>query len=151
MLLLVLTACTPLSQSIEDKRSRSQWLDDARAGDPEAQYQLARSYCCGIGPLYSTRKALRWYCESAKQGYTPAQVALADLYSDNEQDRQHDYLGKPPVDFVKAYMWYTVAAARGNPDAAQRRHELGNMMNPDIVLVSKQHAARWKQVDCLKE
>lgn len=140
-------ACAPTSKEVQDQRARSRWQDAAKTGDPEAQYHLARAYCCGVGPEYSTVMATKWYCESAKRGYIPAQMALADLYSDNVSVSSN-YLGKPPADFVNAYLWYTVAASLGNPRAFTRRHELGNMMDPADITTAKQLATRWRQVDC---
>ena len=144
---MIIGACAPTSQEVQDQRARSRWQQAAEAGDPEAQYRLARAYCCGVGPHYSTGEAIRWYCESAKRGYLPAQTALADLYSDN-MTSSTNYLGKPPADFVSAYLWYTVAASLGDERAYRRRHELDNMMNPADITAAKRLATRWQQIDC---
>jgi TPR repeat protein len=149
-LTVIVGACAPTSQEVQDQRARSRWQDAAQAGDPEAQYKLARAYCCGVGPEYSTAMAIKWYCESAKRGHIPAQMALADLYSDNVS-ASTNYLGKPPADFVNAYLWYTVAASLGNPRAFTRRHELGNMMDPADITAAKRLATRWQQFDCARK
>jgi TPR repeat protein len=141
------SACVSTSQEEKDEQARSRWQDAANAGDPEAQYRLGRAYCCGIGPKYSTSKAIKWYCKSAKRGYLPAQLALADLYSDYGATPT-GYLGKPAADFVNAYLWYTVAASKGDQHAFERRHDLGNMMDPADISAAKQLATRWRQVDC---
>ena len=147
VLSMMVAACAPADQEVQDQRARARWQSAAEAGDREAQFQLAEAYCCGIGPDYSTDQALKWYCESARRGYVPAQMALADLYSDN-LGSSRDRLWGPPADFVNAYLWYTVAASLGNERAYERRHELGNMMKLKDINAAKQLATRWQQIDC---
>lgn len=146
-LAMSVTGCAPLSQNLRDKKERDQYMQAARDGDPAAQYKVARTYCCGLGPFYNTRRAIDWFCRAARQGYVPAQLALANMYSDNLDD-DPESLPKPPVDFVSAYMWYTVAAAQGNPTATLRRAELDNMMAAQDINTAKENATRWRQYEC---
>jgi uncharacterized protein len=52
----------------------------ARAGIPEAEYRVARSYLEGAGVPPSRAEATRWLKRAAAQGSVEAQVLLAVLY-----------------------------------------------------------------------
>jgi len=148
-LAVLATACAAPTQPERDQHLRDKWLSRAQAGNAKAQYYVARSYCCGSGPTYDIQQALQWYCRAARQGFLPAQVELGDLYSGNyPPDRRPDVTALTTPDFLKAYLWYTAAAAQGDDAAFRRRQELGNMMNPRDVVQAKQSAARWEQQDC---
>ena len=70
-----------------DATRRAMLKHDVRPIDPVEQYKLGNTYCCkGGGPLndlsiYDNNNATYWYCKSARQGYAPAQLQLARLYS----------------------------------------------------------------------
>ncbi len=101
---------TPLSDA--NKRTL-QYRDRARAGDPVAQYNLARTltYAAGHGAPQDWVEAARWCQQAALQGLVPAMVNLAVLYEKGEG------LGRSLPD---AYAWYR-AAARGGDGAAEKR------------------------------
>ncbi|MBI9073830.1 MAG: SEL1-like repeat protein [Desulfatibacillum sp.] len=52
-------------------------LDKARAGDPEAQLQLARMYLQGDGVEKDGQKALEWATKAGEAGHIPAQILLS--------------------------------------------------------------------------
>ena len=110
-------------------------------GDARAQYRVGETYA-------NTKQAQKWYCLSALQGYVPAQAALGDLYSGNRKISDQSQNAKPKLNFIAAYMWYTVAAASGHDEAFNRRQTLGNMMAPNDVVAAKKNAARWTQQRC---
>lgn len=145
--LAAMAACAPASPQVTKQRERARLIGAAEAGEAAAQYQLAQSFCCGPAPVYDTAHAVYWYCRAAKQGFVPAQTALADVLSDN-QSRHGDYLGKPPVDFIGAYVWYSVAAGHGDEEAARRRSELNNMMHPGDVKAAQEQAVHWRDTAC---
>jgi hypothetical protein len=55
------------------------YLQAARRGSDEAQYDVARAYEKGDGVARSTARALRWYRRAAAAGNKPARAALRDL------------------------------------------------------------------------
>lgn len=56
------------------------------AGDPVAMYHLAEMYYDGEGVEYNEREAVKWWQQSAKRNYQPAQEYLEDLgYDDLEE------------------------------------------------------------------
>ncbi len=52
----------------------------ARAGDPVAQYEVARMYFEGIGVEQDTAEALKWATKAAEQGEPYAQFTLGLMY-----------------------------------------------------------------------
>ena len=46
-----------------------------------------------------------------------------------------------PVDLISAHMWFNLAAAKGNAEAARLRREIANQMS-DAEVASAQRAAR---------
>jgi len=55
------------------------WVDQAQAGNPRAQYNLARMYLWGmpnLGISQSDTKAYEWFKKAADQGYAPAEYEV---------------------------------------------------------------------------
>jgi hypothetical protein len=76
----------------------------AVAGDPSAQYFLARAYYNGGMPS----EALKWFLKSATNGYSCSQFFLGRMCADGE------YLTQ---DISTARMWMTAAAESGRVEA----------------------------------
>lgn len=87
----------------------------AEQGHPQAQYNLG-VYYYGLGNEDGYRKAEKWFLGAASQGDSSSQYALGRLYS-----APHDGVR---LDRVRAYAWYSLAAANGHPDAATAAAEL---------------------------
>ena len=127
-------------QGYDATKRKSIKVTDASPNDPVAQYKLGNTYCCkGGGPLndlsiYDNNKATYWYCKSARQGYGPAQLQLARLYSGHAIRGIHVVLrasalvGDAETDFSSALMWASLAAdnkGEGDADdAAELRKEI---------------------------
>ncbi|MGZ5007465.1 MAG: tetratricopeptide repeat protein [Methylobacter sp.] len=54
----------------------AQWRKEAKAGDPDAQYNLAYIYENGLGVPKDEAKALELYQQAADQGHSAAQSNL---------------------------------------------------------------------------
>ncbi|HYD17035.1 MAG TPA: hypothetical protein VEF76_00985 [Patescibacteria group bacterium] len=61
-----------------DNSNRIALEQQAKAGDPVAQFNFGESFCCGDSGFYDTAEAERWWCRSAAQGYAPAQQRVAE-------------------------------------------------------------------------
>lgn len=77
----------------------------ARLGDPQAQFELAIHY----QQAQQSDQAYFWLLQSSERGYKPAMMPLADTYLHG--------LGTA-VDVTQALVWYTKAATLGDTDAA---------------------------------
>jgi hypothetical protein len=138
---LLLDGCyTPLIEGAQqgyDVIRRDSLQAETASGDPVAEYKLGDTYCChGGGPMdkvsvYDNPKATYWYCKSARQGYGPAQLRLAQVYSGHPIHGLHVALrASALVDTVEtdlgvALMWARVAATHGGGgDAVELRDEI---------------------------
>ena len=164
---LLLNGCyTPIiegaQQGYDAVKRKEIKTDDASPNDPVEQYKLGNTYCCkGGGPLndlsiYDNNKATYWYCKAARQGYGPAQLQLARLYSGHAIRGIHIVLrasalvGDAETDFSSALMWAGLAAdnkGEGDADdAAELRKEiLGKVTDEEharaIMLLKNWHTA----------
>ena len=82
----------------------------ARSGNAEAEELIGVMYAMGLGVEQDDQRAFEWYLRSAMKGHAGAQSGVGWYY---EVGR-----GLPSVDLVRAYMWYTLSAIGGDPDAA---------------------------------
>jgi len=68
---------------------------------------------------------VKWYRKAADQGYAAAQSNLGGMYYDGNGVLQ---------EIVAAHMWFNIAAANGNKDAAKNRDiAAGKLSSADIV------------------
>lgn len=126
LLCVLLTACVaPVAMLTQDVAERQLWEKRAVKGDPEAQYQLGRTICCGYGAFYDSAKALSWWCLAARVGHRDAQFEIGKLY-DNVYGLEEDSV---PVDPVMAYVWYDMASRNGHEKAEYHRQALRRKMS----------------------
>ncbi len=84
-------------------------------------------------------------CLSANQGQAVAQSSVGDRYRrvGVVSDRY-----PPPSDFAsayrRAYMWYSLAAANGDPYGAERKNSLAEEMTPEQIAKAKRLVAGWQ-------
>jgi TPR repeat protein len=137
---LVLDGCyTPFIEGAQegyDAIRRDPLQAGAVSGDPASQYKLGDTFCCrGGGPMddvsiYDNEKATFWYCKAARQGYGPAQLRLARVYSGHPLHGLHIALrasalvGTAETDLAVALMWASVAVNNGVGDATALHDEI---------------------------
>ena len=98
----------------------SQRFKQAQQGDAASQLIVGMKYL----ELQNFSQALHWFERSAAQGNVEAQIQLGDAYA----------RGKGvAVDFVKAHMWLSLAAARGGYEAKFRLQYLRSRMTPEQI------------------
>ena len=128
-------------QAGDHARALMEWRGPARAGDPDAQFNLAQAYKLGRGVPIDLKIAQDWYQKAANQGHEQAQINLGLILfqngdrkgampwiqkaSDRGEPRAQYVLGTAYFngdfvtrDWVKAYALMTRAAASGIPQAA---------------------------------
>lgn len=81
----------------------------ARAGNADAQYQLASLYRIGRGVAHDDAEAFRWMRQAAKAGHVRAQYSLASTYLNGRGTS---------VDVKAAEIWAQRAADKGHDKAA---------------------------------
>jgi TPR repeat protein len=98
------------------------WRPLAEKGDPEAQYRLGELYRLGQGVPEDPAAAGRWHLEAAEQGHGRAMYHLALMYY---RGRGNDW----ERDYVRAYVWFKLAAEQDIGDSAWWRDRLGSKMS----------------------
>ncbi|MEM9605355.1 MAG: tetratricopeptide repeat protein [Pseudomonadota bacterium] len=81
----------------------------ANSGNADAEELIGILYAMGLGVERDDRRAFEWYLRSAMKGHAGAQSGVGWYY---EVGR-----GMPAPDLVRAYLWYTLSAIGGDPDA----------------------------------
>ncbi len=85
-------------------------LPAARSGNAEAEELIGVMYALGLGVEQDDIRAFEWYLRASLKGHAGAQSGIGWYY---EVGR-----GMPAPDLIRAYMWYTLSAIGGDPDAA---------------------------------
>ena len=96
----------------------------AEAGEPVAQFHLARLYHEGHGVLANNTTALKWMRNAAWQGSSEAQVALAQMYARGINGIRDHFL---------AYTWFLVGERNGAHHVAAERGKSKQQLQPEQV------------------
>jgi hypothetical protein len=167
---LLLSGCyTPVIEGVQQgydaTKRASIKTADASPIDPAAQFKLGNTYCCkGGGPLndlsiYDNNKATYWYCKSARQGYAPAQLQLARLYSGHAIRGLHVVLRASALvttaetNFSNALMWASLAVNNKDgggdvDDAIELREEIADKATDEERARSAVFIKNWQTADC---
>ena len=97
----------------------------ARSGNAEAEELIGVMYAMGLGVPRDDQRAFEWYLRAAMKGHPGAQSGIGWYY---EVGR-----GLPSPDLVRAYMWYTLSAIGGDPDAAISLEEVVKKMSAEEI------------------
>ena len=97
----------------------------AERGDADAEARLGDLYARGLGVKQSYPEAARWYRLGAVQGNARAQNNLGLMY----------YYKRPAgtADYVRAYMWFDIAAAAKNAEGVTNRAAAAALLKPDLI------------------
>ena len=139
----------------------------AEKGNAGAQFNLGVSYFKGEGVAQDNKEAEKWFRLAAQQGYPNAQSSLGVMYlmrSDFKGalpwiERSADQ-GYPPSqgnlgimyangqgvakDYVRAHMWFSLAAAQGDANAANNRDSVAKLMTPAQIAEAQKLAQEWQ-------
>jgi len=97
----------------------------ARAGNADAEELIGVMYAMGLGVEQDDMRAFEWYLRAAMKGHPGAQSGIGWYYEIGR--------GIPAPDLVRAYMWYTLSAIGGDPDAAISLEEVVKKMTPEQI------------------
>ncbi len=114
-------------------------IEEAKAGDPKAQYKLGYDYYLGLhGFAKDYAQAAVWWKKSADQGFASAQNNLGVLYNNGKG---------VPQSYSEAYFWQNLAAARANPPVqeqfAKNRDESASRLGYFERLRVQKKASKW--------
>lgn len=97
----------------------------AIAGNADAEELIGIMYAMGLGVERDDQRAFDWYLRSSLKGHPGAQSGIAWYYEIGR--------GMPAPDLVRAYMWYTLSAIGGDPDAAISLEEVVKKMTQEEI------------------
>jgi len=110
------------------------FLDKAKKGNADAQYQLGLLYLAGKGTLQDFSEASKWFILAAEQNHPLAQYELGLLYQFGQ--------GIEP-DNEKSYMWFNLAAAAGVEQAIGARDKTMRSLSRDQLASAQKAAREW--------
>ncbi len=102
----------------------------AVAGDPIAQFDMARAFMAGEGVTKNSAKGLWWLRRSADQGYFGAEYALGIIYQSGMEGL--------PKDQHEAAKWFVKAARQQNKKS---QDQLSEMLAQGLISA---HEADWR-------
>ena len=145
----------------------------ARKGNAEAQYQLGVIYERGDSQEQNFYKAIRWHRKAAKQGHADAQAHLGELLATGQGVEQANYVEATrwmekaadqgqgmaqlflatiycegagvsiPKDYVKGYMWLSIADASGENVAKREIINIKKKMSEAQIVESEREIKSW--------
>lgn len=107
----------------------------AALGNASAMHNLAVLYASGADGRQDYAKAANWFSRAAELGVTDSQFNLAILLARGNGVKQ---------DLEASYKWFAIAAKDGDQDAAQKRDEVANSMQPQQLDRAKAAVESWK-------
>lgn len=101
----------------------------AQTGNADAEELIGSMYALGTGVKRDDIRAFEWYLRASMRGHPGAQSGIGWYY---EVGR-----GMPAPDLVRGYVWYTLSAIGGDPDAAISLEEIVKKMTPEEIKSSQ--------------
>lgn len=169
-----LVSNVPLNTSRFDTLSPSDLIAQAKAGNQQAQFFLAKRYQKGQGVAQNYQQAINWYTIAAKQDIAPAQLNLAMMYirgegvqpnaqqarywlekaaklGDNRASYTLAMLDEKEKKLVDAYKWYDLAARDGmlsdqvRSKAQSKIGQLALNLSSQDIATARSRADSWFQ------
>jgi len=114
-----------LMDSSQFEEAMEAFLPLAAAGNADAEELIGVMYALGLGVERDDQRAFDWYLRASLKGHPGAQSGIAWYYEIGR--------GMPEPDLIRAYMWYTLSAIGGDPDAAISLEEVVKKMTQDQI------------------
>jgi len=135
ILFTVLLMASPAFAGVEEGRdfmesgdfgaAMAEFRPAARSGNADAEELIGVMYAMGLGVIRDDNRAFEWYLRASLKGHPGAQSGIGWYY---EVGR-----GVAAVDLVRAYMWYTLSAIGGDPDAAISLEDVVKKMTQEQI------------------
>ncbi len=110
------------------------FLEKAKKGNADAQYQLGILYLTGKGTLQDFSEASKWFILAAEQNHPLAQYELGLLYQIGQGVE---------MDNEKSYMWFNLAAAAGIEQAIAARDKAMRSLSRTQLSSAQKAAREW--------
>ncbi|WP_019519467.1 tetratricopeptide repeat protein [Faucicola boevrei] len=169
-----LVANIPLDSSRFDIMPVKDLITQAKSGNQQAQFFLAKRYHKGIGTQQDFAQAIQWYTTAAKQDIAPAQLNLAMMYirgegvkpnaqqarywlekaaklGDNRASYTLAMLDEKDKKLVDAYKWYDLASRDGmlsdqvRSKAQSKISQLALNLSTQDIATARSRADSWFQ------
>jgi localization factor PodJL len=114
--------------------ARRYYLLAAEGGHIKAMHNLAVLHAEGVEGKPDFRTATRWFRMAADRGLRDSQFNLAVLYARGLGAEQN---------LAEAYRWFAIAAIQGDPDAAKKRDDVANRLDPQTLIAAKLAVQTW--------
>jgi hypothetical protein len=115
----------------------SAWLEAARGGDGEAQYNLASAYEQGKGTGPDMEHALHWFTRAAEQGIAKAQAKVGLFHA----------MGQGiPEDLVEACKWFLLAEKVGDASAKANLKHAATLLSPGQLKEAERRAEALRRL-----
>ncbi|MEP2785134.1 MAG: SEL1-like repeat protein [Pseudoruegeria sp.] len=115
-----------LTAAVSGNDTATDWLQaQAADGNADAKGLLAELYIEGHVATPEGIDPITLLKESATQGFSEAQHRLGAMYVTGESGL--------PADYLSAYMWHNLAAARGYQQSAEARDLIAKLMTPEQI------------------
>jgi uncharacterized protein len=113
------------------------WLRKAAdQGDPIGQYCLGLQWEAGEGvPQQNYTEAIKWFQKAAEQGHAVAKLHLGVIYAEGRG---------VPQDYIRAHMWFNLAAAQGEQKAIRLLDMAAQRMTPAQIAEAQKLARDWR-------
>jgi hypothetical protein len=108
--------------------ARTHYTAAAEKGNAKAMHNLAVLYAEGIDGRRDYKTAARWFQRAAERGIADSQYNLAILMMRGIGVGQNHQ---------EAYKWFALAAMQGDREAARHRDEIGNKLEPGVLVAAK--------------
>ncbi len=119
-----------------DLKTAKTWYQLAAAqGNASAMHNLAVLHAMGTEGSVDNDSAARWFIEAAELGVRDSQFNLGILAAKGVGMKQ---------DLGESYKWFALAAKSGDKDAATKRDEVANAMQPEQLTRARAAAELWK-------
>lgn len=114
-----------LMENSQFDEAYEKFLPAAISGNADAEELIGVMYAMGLGVEKDDERAFEWYLRSSMKGHPGAQSGIGWYYETGR--------GIAAPDLVRAYLWYTLSAIGGDPDAKLSLEDLVPRMSAEQI------------------
>lgn len=111
----------------------------AKAGDPNAEYQIGMLYTqdrTGPNSSAAAEQTYYWFTQAASKGHPRAQYNLGVMHAQGDGIVQN---------LVEAYIWFNLAAAQHMDGAPEARDMVARSLTPDALMKAQERSSLYHQ------